>query len=116
VEPSVVVKRRERRVEVSDGGTAIALAGTPPGWRDVARRIELEYCVNVSRHGKVFLPVSGRFSVEEIEERIAGASRALYHDLLDLGGFGGIPSAERVRSAPSCKDAGSADSGCYRRD
>lgn len=80
----VTVKRRERRVDVTDEGRAIALAGTPPGWRDVARRIELDYCVNVSRRGAVFLPVSGPFTVEEIEERIAGASLALFQDLLDL--------------------------------
>ena len=80
----VTVKRRERRVDVTDEGRAVALAGTPPGWRDVARRIEQDYCVNVSRHGAVFLPVSGPFTVEEIEERIAAASLALFQDLLDL--------------------------------
>jgi hypothetical protein len=80
----VVVKRRERRVQVTDEGSAVALAGTPPGWRDVARRIELDYCVNVSRHGVVFLPCQGRYTVEQIEDRIARASHALYEDLLDL--------------------------------
>lgn len=80
----VTVKRRERRVRVTDEGRAVALAGTPPGWREVARRIEDEYCVNVSRHGTVFLGVCGPFTVEEIEERIAAASNALYQDLLDL--------------------------------
>jgi hypothetical protein len=80
----VTVKRRERRVDVTDEGRAVALAGTPPGWRDVARRIEQDYRVNVSRHGAVFLPVSGPFTVEEIEERIAAASLALFQDLLEL--------------------------------
>ena len=80
----VTVKRREGRVEVTDEGRAVALAGTPPGWREAARRVEAEYVVNVSRRGTVFLPVSRPFTVEEIEERIAAASTALYHDLLDL--------------------------------
>ena len=80
----VLVKRRERRINVSDDGAAAALAGTPPGWRDVAREIELEHCVNVSRQGVVFLPVHHCFTVDEIEERIARASLALYQDLLDL--------------------------------
>ena len=80
----VVVKRRERRVEVTDEGSAVALAGTPPGWREVARRIELDYIVNVSRHGVVSLPCQGCYTVEEIEDRIARASRALYEDLLEL--------------------------------
>jgi hypothetical protein len=78
------VKRRDGRVDVSDDGSAVEAAGTPPGWRDVARRIELEYCVNVSRHGVVFLPVGRPFTVQQIEERIARASRAFYNDLLDL--------------------------------
>ena len=80
----VTVKRRERRVDATDEGRAVALAGTPPGWRDVARRIEREYVVNITRHGVVWLPVMGRFTVEEIEERIAAASLALFEDLLDL--------------------------------
>jgi hypothetical protein len=80
----VTVKRREGRVDVTDDGRAVALAGTPPGWREVARRIEQEYIVNVSRTGAVFLPVSGPFTVDEIEERIAAASLALFQDLLDL--------------------------------
>jgi len=80
----VTVKRRERRVDVTDEGRAVALAGTPPGWRDVARRIEHEYVVNITRQGVVWLPVMGRFTVEEIEERVAAASLALFQDLLDL--------------------------------
>jgi len=80
----VTVKRREGRVDVTDEGRAVALAGTPPGWREVARRIEDEYVVNVSRNGTVFLPVCRLFTVEEIEERIAAASLALLQDLLDL--------------------------------
>jgi len=40
--------------------------------------------VNVSRQGVVFLGVHGRFTVDEIEDRIARASVALFQDLLDL--------------------------------
>jgi hypothetical protein len=80
----VTVKRREGRVDVTDEGRAVALAGEPPGWQEVARQIEQEYIVNVSRTGAVFLPVCGPFTVEQIEERISAASLALYQDLLDL--------------------------------
>jgi hypothetical protein len=81
----VVVKRREGRIQVTDEGAAAAEAGLPPGWKDVARRIELEYCVNVSRQGVVFLPVVSRGpELTEVEERIATASRALRDELLDL--------------------------------
>ena len=69
---------------IDDGGAAVALAGRPHGWRDVARIIEDEYCVNVSRHGLVFLPVSGCLPVDEVEARIAAASSAFANDLLDL--------------------------------
>jgi hypothetical protein len=81
---AVVVTRREGRIRVDDGGAAVERAGLPPGWREVARRIEDEYCVNVSRHGVVFLPVAACFALAEIEERIAAASSALANDLLDL--------------------------------
>ena len=67
----VTVKRRERRVDVTDESRAVAPAGTPPGRREVARGIGVA-------------PVAGRFTVEEIEERIAAASLALFRDLLDL--------------------------------
>jgi hydrogenase maturation factor len=101
VEPTVVVKRRERRVAVTDEGSAVALAGAPPGWRKVARRIELDYVVNVTRNGTVWLPVQGRFNVEEIEERIARASLALYQDLLELqNGVTGAARARRTSPAP----------------
>ena len=69
---------------MTDDGSAVALAGKPDGWREVARRIELEYCVNVSRNGVVFLPCQGRSTVAEIEDRIGRASSALCNDLLDL--------------------------------
>lgn len=81
----MAVKRREGRIQVTDEGAAAAEAGLPPGWKDVARRIEDQFCVNVSRHGVVFLPVSPRGpSLEEVEERIATASRALRDELLEL--------------------------------
>jgi hypothetical protein len=73
-----------RFFEVSDERRAVELAGRPPGWRDVARRIEVERVVNVSRHGAVQLPVMGRHSFEEIAERVANASLELYQALLDL--------------------------------
>jgi hypothetical protein len=53
---------------IDDGGAAVARAGLPPGWREVAR------------HGVVFLPAGH----PEFEERIAAASSAFANDLLDL--------------------------------
>lgn len=81
----VHVVQREHRTSVSDDGAAIGRAGRPPGWRDVAERIDDELVVNVSRQGVVWLPVVGVGPCEdEIVGRIGEASLALYQDLLEL--------------------------------
>jgi protein involved in polysaccharide export with SLBB domain len=81
----VRVVRRENRERISDEGAAVERAGRPNGWRDVARRIDDELVVNVSRQGTVWLPVVGRGPGEEaIIRRIGEASLALYQDLLEL--------------------------------
>lgn len=76
----VRIVRRGRRIRVSDEGAAVARAGRPPGWRDIAQQIDDELIVNVSRQGEVWLPGDGR-----LVRRIAEASLALYQELLDLG-------------------------------
>jgi hypothetical protein len=72
-----------RWYEIDDGSRALELAGRPPGWREVAAKIEIERVVNVTRRGAVALPVTA-YSFEEIAQRIAHASRAFYEELLDL--------------------------------
>ena len=82
----VRVVKRDGRTSVSDAGAAVARAGRPPGWRDVAQRIDDELVVNVSRQGIVFLPAEGRRGLPEqdVVTRIGEASLALYQDLLEL--------------------------------
>jgi hypothetical protein len=85
----VVVRasKRERRYLFTDDGRALEAAGRPPGWRDSGRRLELDYSVNVSRSGAVFLPAVHRRGEEwlaSIAERVAEASAAFYGDLLEL--------------------------------
>lgn len=82
----VRVVKRDGRTNVSDAGVAVARAGRPPGWRDVAQRIDDELVVNVSRQGVVFLPAEGRRGLPEkdVVRRIGEASLALYQDLLEL--------------------------------
>jgi hypothetical protein len=81
----VRVTRREHRIDVSDDGAAIDLAGHPHGWRDAARRIGQEFVVNVSRRGVVSLPVVPAGPSEaEIVKRIGQASLAFYQELLEL--------------------------------
>lgn len=80
----VRIVRRGRKTGITDDGAAIERAGRPEGWRDVARRIDEALIVNVSRHGVVSLPIVRRGPDEdEIVDRIARASLALYQDLLD---------------------------------
>jgi hypothetical protein len=77
--------RRGHRVNVTDDGAALRLAGCPPRWRGASRRICDEFIVNVSRHGVVSLPVVRVGPPEaDIVERIGRASLAFYQDLLDL--------------------------------
>ena len=82
----VRIVRRGRRTEVTDDGAAVERAGRPEGWREVARRIDDELIVNVSRNGVVSLPCSprGRLETDEIVDRIGRASLALYQDILEL--------------------------------
>ncbi len=83
----VHVIHRPHRISVSDDGAAIERAGRPRLWLQAARRIEEELIVNVSRSGVVSLPVVRVGPPEEeIMRRIAEASLAFYHELLDLGG------------------------------
>ena len=79
------VARREQRLTVSDGGAALALAGSPAGWRAVAARLARELDVNVSRSGRVSLPVVAVGPpLGVVQERIAAASLMFFDDLLEL--------------------------------
>ncbi len=81
----LLVTERERRLTVSDQGAAIADAGAPRGWRELADHLERELNVNITRNGAVWLPVvpagPGRAA---IVARIGEASLRFYDDLLDL--------------------------------
>lgn len=74
----VRVVKRDGRERVSDGARAAAKAGRTKVPEEVARRVEEEFVVNVSRRGEIFLPG------ERFARRIGEASLALYHDLLEL--------------------------------
>jgi hypothetical protein len=84
-DPVLLRVTRRRLVWIDDRGGAVARAGTPAGWRDVAERLADGLVVNISRHGVVSLPVSrGGPGYEAIVRRIAEASLALHQDILDL--------------------------------
>jgi len=84
----VRVVHREHRTSVTDGGRAIEKAGRPSGWREAADRVADELVVNVSQRGVISLPIvrGDPWCEEEIVDRIAQASLALYQELLDLEG------------------------------
>jgi hypothetical protein len=73
----VRVVRRGRRVFATDGARAAGKAGRAKVPEEIARRIEDEFVVDVSRQGEVFL------WADRVVERIANASLALYQELLD---------------------------------
>ncbi|MDX6485229.1 MAG: hypothetical protein QOF43_382 [Gaiellaceae bacterium] len=78
---------RRRIPMVGDQGGAVARAGKPEGWREVADEIADRFVVNVSRSGVVSLPVVRRGpGFDAIAERIGRASLALYEELLELKG------------------------------
>ncbi|HEY2200908.1 MAG TPA: hypothetical protein VGH56_03395 [Solirubrobacteraceae bacterium] len=79
------VTPREQRLTVSDGGTALDLAGCPAGWRTIADRLERTLAVNITGAGAVWLPVvAAGLPLEAVEQRIAQASLTFYEELLEL--------------------------------
>lgn len=86
-EPVVVrLRKRGGRYDLDDGGRAVELAGTSPGWRERAVEVvDGEFSLNVSREGAVFVPaVEGGVDLGWLAGRVAEASRALHQELLDL--------------------------------
>lgn len=82
---AVVVKRREHRYDLDDGGGAIARAGRPPGWEEAAERAVRRSGMNVSRAtGRVFVPaVEGR-DLERLASRLAEASLDVLESVVEL--------------------------------
>jgi ankyrin repeat protein len=82
----VRVRRRGRNLTIDDEGAAVARAGRPDGWLDVARRVaEDGFWLNVNRRGVVFVPAfEGRIGVPWLVLRVADAAAAVYQELLEL--------------------------------
>jgi hypothetical protein len=81
----VWVRRRERRVTVSDHGAALQRAGAAAGWRGACVPVHAEFAVNITRAGVVWLPVVPMGPGEpEVVRRIARASLTFYQELLEL--------------------------------
>jgi hypothetical protein len=87
----VHVRKRERRLEFSDGGGAVAASGVRPKGLTLPDHIDLgPYSVNVTRKGVVSLPGFTSQSAEwlaKLLELVAEGSLALYEELLELDGL-----------------------------
>jgi hypothetical protein len=81
----VRVRKRGRQYTIDDDGAAVAKAGRPEGWLDLARRIaEDEFWLNVNRRGMVFVPAFEGRDLAWLVLRVADASVAVYEELLEL--------------------------------
>jgi hypothetical protein len=82
----VHVRKRETRLELSDGGGAMTAAGADPRELELPDHIAFgDYSVNLSRKGVVFLPAwttSSEAWLETIRELVVEGSLALYEALL----------------------------------
>jgi hypothetical protein len=88
-DPVVVrVRRRGRYSTIDDDGAAVAKAGRPRGWLEVARRIvEKEHWLNVNRRGVIFVGAFEHRGAEwraTLVQRVADASLAVYQEVLEL--------------------------------
>ena len=81
----VRVRRRGGHVDIDDQGQAVALAGRPPGWLQVAQRVVAEQGWNVNREGVVFLRAAahGR-DIPDLVRRTGEVSAAVFTALLEL--------------------------------
>jgi hypothetical protein len=79
----VVVRKRGRRYDLDDGGAAVARAGAPDGWLELAEEIVAEEGFNVNRRGVVFVPaVEGR-DLASLAARLSDSADAVHAALLD---------------------------------
>jgi len=78
------VRRREHRYYIDDLGTAVAIAGRPPGWRAAAERAVKALDWNINREGVVFMQATAGRDIDAVVQRTAEASVAVLETLLEL--------------------------------
>jgi hypothetical protein len=81
----VWVRHRDRRVTVSDRGTAVQRADGAADMSRACARVHAELDVNITRAGVVWLPVVAVGPGEpEVVQRIGRASLILFQELLEM--------------------------------
>ncbi len=82
------VRKRGHRYDLSDDGAAVAKAGKPPGWLDLAEEVVAEQGFNVNRTGNVFVPaVEGR-DLASLALRLAACSVDVHSAIVELRDLG----------------------------
>jgi ankyrin repeat protein len=82
----ISVRRRGRRYDIDDMGTAVAIAGRPRGWREAAERAVRAKGWNVNREGLVFMQAAEGRDIDAFVRCTAEASVAVLDALLELSG------------------------------
>jgi hypothetical protein len=80
----VRVRCRGGRCEIDDRGWAVAAAGRPPGWLEVAERTVAELGWNAGRNETVFVAAAADRDIADLVRRTADASLAVRDALLAL--------------------------------
>jgi hypothetical protein len=79
------IRHRDHRYYIDDMGTAVAIAGRPPGWRDAADRAVRALDWNMNRDGVVLMQtLERRRNLDEFIQRTAETSVAVLDVLLEL--------------------------------
>jgi hypothetical protein len=82
-EPVLIrVCRRDHRYDLTDEGAAVALAGRPAGFREIALRIVDQQGFNLNRRGVISVPAVAGRDIASLVLRLAEASRRVYLSLL----------------------------------
>lgn len=81
----VRARQRGYLVHLDDDGAAVAAAGRPPGWLELAREVVETHHLNVNRAGVVFVGARyDRADLLELALRVSDAAAHVYEALLEL--------------------------------
>lgn len=81
------VRKRGRRIDLDDGGAAVARAralGTPAEWLEIAEGVVAQEGFNVNRRGVLFVPVVEGRDLAELALRLGGTAERVHAALLDV--------------------------------
>jgi hypothetical protein len=80
---SIRVRKRGSRYDITDGATAVSLAGHPDAWLATASDTAARTGMNVNRRGVVFVTGFEQRDLADLVVRLAECSRLVYVSLLE---------------------------------